>query len=560
MQKLFLLFSTAILALSAGAQTTTFESATEAIAHMGVGWNLGNTLDASDGNACPDIVKSETMWGQPVTKAQLMTMMRDAGFGAIRVPVTWYPHMDESGRVDEAWMQRVHEVVDYVLEAGLYCLLNVHHDTGAGNGRWLIANTDTYNDKRSRYENLWRQIAEEFKDYGERLLFESYNEMLDKYDSWCFATFASPNKYDAAGAADAYQAINSYAQSFVDVVRQTGGNNATRNLVVNTYGACSGGGTWNSHLKDPLKEMKLPSDPAGTEHLAFQVHSYPNVKNLTSMRSEMDDMFKALDSNLASKGAPVIIGEWGTANDGETDYEVRRDNVMSFVDYFISKAKEYKMGTFWWMGLSDGPMRSLPAFSQPDLAERIVKAYHGNSINPIFPTINDVDYEFSITYESLWGEANLYDQSLQTSQYKGIRVELPNKPSGNLQVKVYGQSDGKEQYVPLNAATTTVNFNASTLGTTIRRITLQYTDEPPFTTTVKRATLIKADGTEQSTMLNKFWGCTVSLNSTSTDIPTIKANANSFNQGIYNLQGQKVTEMKRGIYIRNGKKIVVTRE
>ena len=127
-------------------------------------------------------------------------------------------------------------------------------------------------------------------------------------------------------------------------------------------------------------------------------------------------------------------------------------------------------------------------------------------------------------------------------------------------MKVYGQSDGKEQYVPLNAATTTVNFNASTLGTTIRRITLQYTDEPPFTTTVKRATLIKADGTEQSTMLNKFWGCTVSLNSTSTDIPTIKANANSFNQGIYNLQGQKVTEMKRGIYIRNGKKIVVTRE
>ena len=168
MQKLILLFSAAILALSAEAQTTTFESATEAIAHMGVGWNLGNTLDANDGNAYPDIVRSETMWGQPVTKAQLMTMMRDAGFGAIRVPVTWYPHMDESGRVDEAWMQRVHEVVDYVLEAGLYCLLNVHHDTGASKSRWLIANTDTYSDKRSRYENLWRQIAEEFKDYGER--------------------------------------------------------------------------------------------------------------------------------------------------------------------------------------------------------------------------------------------------------------------------------------------------------------------------------------------------------------------------------------------------------
>ena len=140
MRRFFLLLAAAIMAVAAHAQSGSFETATEAIAHMKVGWNLGNTLDAHDGaNACPDIVRSETMWGQPLTRPALMTMMRDAGFGAIRIPVTWFPHMDNEGKVDEAWMKRVHEVVDYVLDAGLYCVLNVHHDTGAGDAHWLHA-------------------------------------------------------------------------------------------------------------------------------------------------------------------------------------------------------------------------------------------------------------------------------------------------------------------------------------------------------------------------------------------------------------------------------------
>ena len=209
MRRFFLLLAAAIMAVAAHAQSGSFETATEAIAHMKVGWNLGNTLDAHDGaNACPDIVRSETMWGQPLTRPALMTMMRDAGFGAIRIPVTWFPHMDNEGKVDEAWMKRVHEVVDYVLDAGLYCVLNVHHDTGAGDAHWLHANTDTYQQQHARYEYLWRQIANEFSSYGERLLFESYNEMLDRYNSWCFATFARSGGYDATEAADAYEAIN----------------------------------------------------------------------------------------------------------------------------------------------------------------------------------------------------------------------------------------------------------------------------------------------------------------------------------------------------------------
>ena len=121
------IYAIAFLALisSAKVMASDFETATSAVSNMGVGWNLGNTLDSYSGQRMPDVVQAETYWGQPVTKPELMQMMKQAGFGAIRVPVTWEPHTDANGQVDAAWMQRVHEVVDYVIDQGLYCILNV---------------------------------------------------------------------------------------------------------------------------------------------------------------------------------------------------------------------------------------------------------------------------------------------------------------------------------------------------------------------------------------------------------------------------------------------------
>ena len=188
-----MMMAAVVSVLTASAQT--FETAYQAVRNMKVGWNLGNTLDAHNGSRMTDVVQSETTWGQPVTKPELMQMMKEAGFGAIRVPVTWYPHMDNNNKVDAAWMKRVHEVVDYVLDAGMYCILNIHHDTGAdgdGHTSWLKADETVYAQQKGRFESLWRQIAEEFRDYDQRLLFESYNEMLDTYNSWCFASFAAP--------------------------------------------------------------------------------------------------------------------------------------------------------------------------------------------------------------------------------------------------------------------------------------------------------------------------------------------------------------------------------
>ena len=590
MKKTILLFLG--LSLSASLMSADFETANEAVKNMGVGWNLGNTLDANS-QTITDItnvgywgqqdLSSETCWGQPYTKPELLKMMKEAGFGAIRVPVTWYNHMDKDGKVDAAWMKRVHEVVDYVINQGMYCIVNVHHDTGAdsydNSGKltgyhWIKANEENFEANQTRYEYLWTQIAEEFKDYGQLLLFESYNEMLDKLNSWCFASFNSSSKYDAAVATSAYNAINKYAQSFVNTVRATGGNNAQRNLVVNTYAACCGSGTWNDHLKDPLSQLTIPDDPsdATKSRLIVQVHDYPNIEGgIANVKKEIDDMVAAWNTNIISKGIPMILGEWGSSNvdkgDGKTDYDVRKDVLFEFVDYMVQKCKENNVATFYWMGLTDGANRSLPAFHQADLAERIVKAYHGSSFEGKFPTPDDFEIEYVVNYTQDWAELFLYgdwtdNNSIKVSDYKGIRVEMDKAYGSKLNVKVYGDKSGngyKEQYVSLsdNSSSTTVTFDAASLGSTIQRITLQ-TSAGAQSARVKSATLIKADGTEVSGTITVAWGCTLTAEATpnTSEINTTIYHQDSQDEAIYNLQGQRVSKPSKGIYIKGGKKYI----
>ena len=367
-----------------------FESAGQAVLNMGAGWNLGNTLDSNSGDLDNMWIEAwtsrtpkdyETAWGQPEATRALIHMFKEAGFGAIRVPVTWYPHLGTitlhnqnqwdpstwSGtEVDPAWMARVKEVVDYVIDEGMYCILNVHHDTGAGSTAWLIASVDGFDAAKTRYQALWEQIANQFKDYGPKLLFESYNEMLDPYDSWCFASFATPDRYDATVATSAYNGINGYARLFAETVRATGGNNAYRNLIVNTYGACSGDGTWNSHLPEPLTQMALPEEPG---HIAIQVHSYWDATQFNSQKADIDRLFTNLDTHIIKRlGVPVIIGEWGGSTEGD-------DPNVRFASYFSQKAKAAGIAAFWWMGLSDGQDRSLPAWTMPKTKDAILQPY-----------------------------------------------------------------------------------------------------------------------------------------------------------------------------------------
>ena len=167
-------------------------------------------------------------------------------------------------------------------------------------------------------------------------------------------------------AASAYSGINKYAKLFVETVRATGGNNANRNLVINTYGACSGDGTWNTHLKEPLQQLQLPEAPG---HIAVQIHSYWEAEKFTSQKADIDRLFTNINTHLQRRlGVPVIIGEWGggTSNDNAN---------VQFAAYFSAKAKENNVAAFYWMGLSDGKDRATPQWTMPKTKAAIIKAY-----------------------------------------------------------------------------------------------------------------------------------------------------------------------------------------
>nr|ADA62505.1 bifunctional mannanase-xyloglucanase [uncultured bacterium] len=556
--------------------TSTIEDATDAVKNMGLGWNLGNALDANNQqyhDATQDNywgqqdVTSESCWGQLPTKAELMAMMKNAGFGAIRVPVTWYNHMDKDGNVDAAWMNRVHEVVDYVISQGMYCILNVHHDTGADSYdsqknltgyHWIKADETNYATNKARYEKLWQQIAQEFRNYDQHLLFEGYNEMLDANSSWNFAQSNS-----------SYDAINKYAQSFVDVVRATGGNNAQRNLIVSTYGASSGSGTWNAKIQDPLKKLQIPSGESN--HIIFEVHNYPSIVNkdnagnyvsdrtISEIKAEIDAWLENLKTHLISKGAPVIIGEWGTNNvdagGGKTDYDLHKDLMFEFVSYMIKTMKQNDIATFYWMGLSDGAPRTYPAFTQPDLALKMLQAYHGDSWNPYLPDAKDFPdgkiTSATVNYNNQWGELTIHKGAIDKNVYKGLKVELEEKPNaGTLSFKVYASS---EKATAITSKTPQLAFSNYT---GIEKINLQWNVATKGSIKIKSVNLVKHDNTLEPCGLEVDWGCTLSDQNYATGIESITTTPRPTDGIIYNLSGQQVATPTHGIYIKSGKKYI----
>ena len=551
MKKILLLVCSVMLCTSI--EAASFETAKDAVKNMGVGWNLGNTLDANDATKTwKTTAEHETCWGQPVTKPELLKMMKEAGFGAIRVPITWYQEMDADGKVNDAWMKRVKEVVDYVIDNGMYCIINVHHDTGADSGNyksWLKASTSSYNTNKAKYEGLWKQIAEQFKDYDQKLLFESYNEMLDEKNTW----------NEPVDKTDGYKAINSYAKSFVTTVRATGGNNKDRNLVINTYSASS--------TPDAMQNLDLPEE---SNHIIFQVHSYPNWQNKSNAKKEIDNLISNIKSKLLDR-APVIVGEYATFTTwpSEIDYYAKDKEVALYaMDYLIQKTKENGIGTFYWMGMSDGSYRDMPAFHQADLAQTLIKAYYGSIDGYKYPTADDFEIVYDISYNDEWSELFLFGSwdrtAVNLSGYKGVRVEMDKAYGDKLQIKVYGDkksgTDFNEQYAPLSdtSASTTVDFDTSILGSTFWGVTLQ-TNSGALTATLKEAKLIKADGTEEPASVTAAWGCTVTAKSTPkpTGIHAIQYLKSEADGAIYNLQGQRVQNPRKGIYIQNGKKYVM---
>lgn len=311
--------------------TPAMESAKHMLQKVRIGWNLGNALDACgiDPGSVSELTDYETQWHNPPICPSLFQTVHEAGYQAVRIPVTYFEHMDQDGNIDIAWLNRVKTVIDYVLDNDMYCITNVHHDTGAGLQAWLKADITTYTKVRARFIKLWTQIAVAFKDYGEKLIFESFNEMLDARSAWDYT--------DPEG----YECINLYHQDFVDTIRQSGGCNLRRNLLLNTYGA--------SPMEAAAQAFRLPSD-IHPGHLMVGVHFYkPDAFTSGDMQTwnsegekEVDAFFQRMDKYFLNKNIPVIMGECGT-------HDIRtQDQRTLYVKSVLSYIKNRPISYFWW--------------------------------------------------------------------------------------------------------------------------------------------------------------------------------------------------------------------
>ncbi|MBR6752614.1 MAG: glycoside hydrolase family 5 protein [Clostridia bacterium] len=309
------------------------ETAFEAAANFGPGWNLGNTLDSTSYNIVEDragkkgwIVQWgkkdakgrllpeawETAWGQPIVTEVLADYVLSLGFTTVRIPITWAEHMDENNRIDPLWLARVREVVDLFHSRGIYVIINMHHDGGADG--WIEASEDSYTTYSPRFAAAWTQIAETFADSDERLLFESMNEVLDAGNNW---NTPSP---------DAAKWVNAWNKLFVETVRQTGGNNEKRNLILMTY---SGGGAEGNFASFVLPE----EDP---EHLMITVHNYDpqaftwTTATWTQMTARWDETthgnvlrksFEIYKKYSEKFGVPIVLGEYNADPKKYADYD-----------------------------------------------------------------------------------------------------------------------------------------------------------------------------------------------------------------------------------------------
>lgn len=308
---------------------------------MTFGWNLGNTLDVcqadrdGDGKINEHVEAGEkvdeTLWGNPKATKELFTSLKKNGVNAVRIPVTWRDHMDSNGNIDREWMDRVQQVVDYAYSQGMYVIINVHHDGGGDPkfGAWIIEESQKdYNTFLKKYKNIWKQIAERFKNYSDYLIFESMNEVgID--------TLYNKNK------ADAYNLINKINQDFVDIIRATGGNNAKRHLLIAGY--------YTDIERTCNSLYKMPDDKAG--RCILSVHYYTpwdfctcDIKHTWGTNSEvrqMETLIGKMKKNFVDKGIPVIIGEYAASGSDLS-------SCIFFIEKLNKLCSDYGIATFIW--------------------------------------------------------------------------------------------------------------------------------------------------------------------------------------------------------------------
>ncbi len=332
------------------------DTAQGVVEDMNLGWNLGDSLDVVIPSAghVTDIDTLETKWYNPLVTKDLIKAVKKAGFRAVRIPVTYYNHMDvpgsSTGVIDEAWFERIDEVVNWCLEEDLYVVLDIHHDTSNDTKySWIYADKTTYSQDLANFKNLWSQIGNHFNKYDNRVLFEATNEIMNRDSNW-----------DWGKSWDDFRVVHDLDQEFINLIRGMGGNNSNRYLVLPTWAACP-----DSCQIENLNYTKF--NDTVSNHLIMGVHNYGS--SATTATNVVNSVHTLADKY----GMPVLFTEITATTD-------------AVAEAYMNAGCKYGITMFYWDDGNGNQLISRETYevTKQDLVSSLVNT--ASTCAPIRPT------------------------------------------------------------------------------------------------------------------------------------------------------------------------------
>lgn len=557
MKKLLLLAAIMLASMGSWAQTVEPNnegmtlSAQEWTRDVVMGWNLGNSLE------CP---YTETEWGNPKTTKAMIHAVAEAGFNAIRIPVRWINHVNNTTDmiVNADWLARVKEVVDWCLEENMYVIINSHHE------EWYDRNP--YYSKQEENNRmlaaLWTCVATYFRDYDQRLIFAGTNETTVNW---------------AAPTAEQQAVQNSYNQTFVDAVRETGGKNYYRNIVVQTFACSPYHGLNGFTIPTDKVEGRLsvefhyydPYEYCGNCTYYYWGEAYKDKGRILASSTEktITNLFDRITNTWAKKGLGVVMGEYGVSNHfTEDDKQTQQENMQYYLKCVVSEARQHGFAAFAWdnNAFNNGPENfgifkrwQNMAVGNTYFLKGITEGAGAEYVEPVGP--GDDDTGEGVTF---WeGDAVLdWGNGLQLSvpgsvfEGKGADVQMVLSYTqdysdyddlqlfygdwSSLLPFIVGDNSFTGDFIPSNYYST---------GTGTSHTTAFSFDEGTLATVLQKGIVIQGHGIR----LNKV---TITSPSGITLTETDKA---AVNAPAYTLGGQRVSQPLPGhLYIQNGKKFI----
>lgn len=345
--------------------TVTGKTADQIATNMGKAWNLGNALDAvteegkADENAwntCTttkkliqavkgyDFVKEGEEAGEPVVDKDKNPVVTPR-FNTVRVPVSFLDKINDKNEVDKDYLARIKQVVDYAYDMGMYVVIDLHNDGGHGiPTKWLdITKTGTEFDAiKAKFTSVWTSIADYFKDYDQKLVFEGYNELMN-------------GDYNSNPNANQRRNVNALAQAFVTAVRNAGGKNTDRVLIVAGY---------NTNIQQTIDYFEKPTDTIA-DRLMLSVHYYDpydftlnkdssvNTWGSDTEKSAMQTAIKEIAEFGLNTKMPIFIGEYGPIDKNDT---TARKEYCKWLNYYAKNngaGATVVAAAYWDNGVTD---------------------------------------------------------------------------------------------------------------------------------------------------------------------------------------------------------------